>query len=293
MKVLRLIWAIALLFAVPAVATEFAARETADVGKPWDWSVGVFNPLRLAILDGVELELHPLVFLTAPNVDVRVAHLKGQPGELRLTGEYGLSLPTGGLRLAKPLGVGGDLLPSCKVANQNPALENWCDRAPWVLVPHAGLVLSGGLWTEAARERATWTVRADVAKGIHLAGHDVRPLDAWAPVDVSLAPSLGYWRAQVRGQWDQEVLRWLRLRGELAGYVTSQPADADRSPLTLSVYVGADLRTSTHTRLTAGAIYWNSDRHEVVVRKNVGGFAEVVRVRSHEFWPTLDFIWHY
>lgn len=292
-----------LFAATAAVAADFPARETADVGNKLPnnnpaWQIGIFNPLRIAVADGIELEMHPLVFLTAPNLDVRVAHLRGSTGELRLTGEYGLSFPTGGLRLQKPFGVKGDLLPSCKVAANNPNLQTWCDLAPWTLVPHVGLVLSGGIGQFAAQngeifELATWTIRADVAKGFPLSGQAIRPLETWAPIDVALAPSLGYTRVQVRGQWDERVLDWLRVRGELGGYFVTQPEDADRSPFTFSAYVGADLRTSTHTRVTAGVFYWNSDRHQVVVQTGADGFAEVVRQRSHEFWPTVDFIWMY
>lgn len=290
----RLLWIPLVLLAIPAWADDFPARETADVGPVWTGSVGVFNPLRLAVADGVELEVHPLIFLTAPHVDVRVAHQPGAAGDIRVTGEYGLSLPTGALRLAKPLGLSGDLVPSCKVAAKDPALAGECQKAPWTLVGHAGVVVSGDVGLSAeATPAATWTLRADVAKGLVFSGGEVRPLDAWAPVDVSLAPSLGYTRAQVRGQWDQRVLAWLRVRTEVGLWLTTQAADADRSPLAVSAYLGTDLRTSIHTRLTLGAVYWNSDRHQVVVHKGADGFAEVVRVRSHEVWPTVDFLWSF
>ena len=67
-----------------ALAAPRPARDTADVGKQGDYSVGIFNPLRIAILDGVELEANPLVFFVAPNVNARFRVIGGP---LRLTAE--------------------------------------------------------------------------------------------------------------------------------------------------------------------------------------------------------------
>ena len=102
---------------------------------------------------------------------------------------------------------------------------------------------------------------------------------------------MGYTRGQVRGQWDERLLTWLRLRTELGLWLVTQPSDADKSPFALSAYLGADFKTTTRTRFTLGVMYWNSDAHEVVVKKGADGYAQVERVRSHAFWPTVDYIW--
>jgi hypothetical protein len=285
--------------------TDFPAREEAAVAKPGSWSVGLFNPLRIAVRKGMELELHPLLLAAAPHIGLRWAHVEPDGiGEVRVTGEYGLTLPTPAFRNAKPLGIRGDLVPSCKVAEHegNATYDQWCSQLGWVVVPRVGVAISGGL-TEAdphgganalaSAERATWTLRAGVTKGSVLAGEAMQSLDAWAPVNVAFAPLLGGLRIHLGAQWDHLVLPRMRLRGEANGYWLSPPDNGDISPWVGSAYLGCDFRTSAHTRITAGAFYWNSDMHEIAVSKGDDGFGVAERVRTHELWPTVDFVWGY
>jgi hypothetical protein len=251
----------------------------------------VLNPLRLG-LGPIELELHPLVALVAPHVDVRFPLLRApSAGALRATGLVGLALPTGGFRLAKPLGVRGDLVPSCKVTQAEPERGDSCDEPPWVVVGKLGAMASIGLDVRDGQEWGVLTAKVEVAKGLNVSGDDVLPLDAWAPVNVKLAPALGQFRAELSLAYDQAVLDDLRLRLELAGYYVDR--DDTLSPWSTSLHVSADLRTSRHTRVTLGLIWWTADTHERVIDIDAEGFAHAHYIRSNEFWPTLDFLWRY
>jgi hypothetical protein len=268
-------------------------RETADVLAPGQWETGVFNPLRLGF-DSVELEVHPLVFFVAPHLDVRVPVVRAdEPGGLRVTAVAGLAVPTAGFRNAMPFGVAGDLVPSCKVAADDPSRASTCDAPPWVVVPKVGASASMGLFVDEGVERGVLTVRAELAKGIPWSGEAARPLDAWAPVAVKLAPALGQLRAEARVAYDHALLDWLRARAELGAHFTSRPADDPLSPWYTSAYLGVDVRTTEHTRVTLGGVWWTADKHERVVETGEDGYATVSYVRSHELWPTIDFLWRY
>lgn len=276
-----------------AAAEVLPARETADVLDPGGYAVGVFNPLRVGTWAG-EFELHPLVMLVAPHVLLRTpVKVAEKPGDWRWTLETGVSLPSGAWRLAKPFGLSGDLVPSCKVVGDDPQRGGSCERPGWMLVGKLGIVLSKGFANAAGQERGTLTLRAQTAGAWPLIGEAARPLHAWAPVEAQLSPEIGQSRSQVRIAYDHAVADFLRLRGELGGYLLGRPLDDNTSPLVASVYLGADLRTSRRTRITAGAIYWNSDRHQREVTKGSDGYAQVENVRTHELWPTLDFLWQW
>jgi hypothetical protein len=276
-----------------AQAEILPARETADVLSPGQYAIGVFNPLRIGTFAG-ELEVHPLVMLVAPHVTLRSqVRAAEKPGDWRWSLVSGLSLPSGAWRLAKPLGLSGDLVPSCKVAGDDPARGGSCDRPGWLLAGKLGLVASKGFVDSAGQERGMLTLRMEAAGAWTLFGQEGRPLHAWAPVEVQMAPEIGQSRSQVRVAYDHAVADFLRLRAELGGYLLSRPIDDLTSPWVASGYVGADLRTSQRTRLTLGAMYWNSDRHQREVTKGSDGFAQVEYVRTHEVWPTLDFLWQW
>jgi hypothetical protein len=277
----------------PVFADPLPPRETADLLPPKSFQVGVFNPLRIG-LPNLELELHPLVALVAPHVDARFwLRRPERPGDVRLSGVAGLAVPTPAFLLSKPFGVAGDLVPSCKVAAAEPAKDRWCDAPGVTVVPKLGLWMSKGTFAGDGIERGTLTLRAEVARGFTVHGDAARPLDAWAPATVRFAPALGGWRTEFRAAYDHAVLDVLRVRGELGAYWIARPEDDPLSPLFVSGYLGVDVRTSEHTRVTAGAMWWNADKHERVVTTGADGFAEVRYPRSNEFWPTVDFIWRY
>jgi len=274
--------ALAIVMAASGARAEgLVARDTAHVRGAGDWSVGIFNPLTVGLGHGVELRAHPLLLVGSPNAVVRVAHRASETG-WNITGEYGLSFPGPAFRLAKPLGISGDLVPACKVAADNDALSDWCEKPGWVLVPRAGVVASRGV-------ENVVTAMADVAVGVPLGGNPGKPLDAIPALDLLFAPAMNGWRAHAGVRYDQRLARWLRLDAELHAYVVG--ASVDRSPFTLSAHLGFDVAVGSASRFTLGCMYWNSDQHAVEVVTGASGYATVRRVRSNDFLPTIDFIW--
>lgn len=67
--------------------------------------VGLFAPLRYGLSDRIEIGVHPLWFLVAPNAEVKVAW--GAPGGVALASTHGLLYPTPLMRLLSREGTGG------------------------------------------------------------------------------------------------------------------------------------------------------------------------------------------
>jgi hypothetical protein len=271
------------------------ARDTADVGDQGAWSVGVFNPLRVAVSDRVELQAHPLAFFVAPNLDARVALLKPSlsnvdggaarpPAGLRLTAEVGLSLPTFGLRLLK-----GYLFPTWGTS---------ANDVGWMLIPRFGLLLSGTI-----AEHDVWTLRADAALRVPLGQTSAGPLNSFlAPLDILLAAPLNGAGARVGGAYDHAFGERLRLRGELnlyalgdAGHLYASGADlgpiATVSPLIVTAHLGLDVAVFAQSRITVGALWANYDQGKSAVVPSGDGYSDRVRVRSNNLLPTIDYIW--
>ncbi|ATB30347.1 hypothetical protein [Melittangium boletus] len=270
-----------LLSGTLVTAQPLAARDTADVGPRGSWSVGLFNPLRFSPMDGVEFQTHPLTFFVAPNANARVALLRSS---LRLTTEAGLSLPTFALRLTK-----GYLFPLWATSDND---------IGWMLIPRAGLVLSGD-----ASRRGVWTVKADAAFRIALGPHNASPLNFMStPLELLLAAPLTGLSTRVGGAYDHALTERLRVRGELNLYVTGSQghlvvsgqdvgAIAAMSPLFVTAHVGFDLAVFRHSRVTLGAMWANADQGATKLVTGADGYSERQRVRSNDFMPTLDFIW--
>lgn len=264
-----------------AFAAPRPARDTADVGKQGNYSVGIFNPLRIAVVDGFELEAHPLVFLVAPNLNARFRLLGGP---LRLAAEAGLSLPTFGMRLTK-----GYLFPTWATSTND---------IGWMLIPRAGVLLSGTVL-----EHSVWTARADAAVRIPLGPNSATPLDSFlAPLDILLAAPLTGFCARVGGAYDQALGETFRVRGEVNLFVTGSHGNlrvsgtdvgavAPLSQLIFTAHVGVDIATFKQSRLTVGVLFANYDQGATAVVKGSDGFSERVRVRSNNFLPTIDYIW--
>lgn len=264
-----------------ASAEPLSARDTAQVAASGEWSVGVFNPLKIGLGHGLELSTHPLLIVGSPNATIRVAH-RTAPEGWSITGEYGLSFPSPAFRLAKPLGISGDLVPSCLVTAADSSKAAWCEKPGWILVPRAGVVASHGTTN-------VFTAWADVAAGLLLGGNPGRPLDAIPALDLLFAPAMNGWRARMGGRYDVALHDRVRLDVELNGYVVG--ASGDRSPWTISSHLGLDFAVGRSSRFTVGVMHWNSDQHAVAVVRGDDGFATVRRVRSNDFLPTIDFIW--
>ncbi|MES1172205.1 MAG: hypothetical protein ABUL77_03120 [Bacteroidota bacterium] len=252
-----------------------APRETALVRPArWAYSIGVFNPLTLAIMPRLEIQTHPLVFLVAPNIIVRVAHVP-LADRWGLTGEYGFSVPTLAMRLAQ-----GHLFPSW---------ENGQGQVGWALVPRAGLVFSH-FGAALPGQTAVVTARVDLAVGVRLSTTDAQPLDAPAPIDLLFEPVLNRYRGRVGLLWDSSLGRRWRVRayGDLYVHGVDSAFRAPRGAANLTTRLGAGvdigLGEKRRTRFTFGVAWWNAEQHAI---DPVTWQAR----RSNDIWPTLDFIW--
>ena len=281
------------LVSTMALASPRPARDTADVGNAGSYSVGIFNPLRVAVNDRLELAAHPLVFFVAPHLDVRFAVIKSAtdpadpgapPSGVRLTYEMGLAMPTWGLRLMK-----GYLFPSWALS---------ANDIGYMLIPRFALVLSGDVFTH-----DVYTLRADAAVRWPLGPNSAAPLDSpIAPLDLLLAAPLTGFCGRLGGAYDHAFGDVLRLRGEVNLYLTGSPVLLNvsgvsvgrvgaTSPIVFTAHLGLDIAVFKQSRITIGALYANFDQGRTEVVTGSDGFSRRERVRSHNILPTLDFIW--
>ncbi|MCU0697784.1 MAG: hypothetical protein MUC96_14760 [Myxococcaceae bacterium] len=273
--------ALSLLVSSLALAAPRPARDTAAVGQQGQGSVGVFNPLRIAIVDGVELEANPLVFFVAPNVNSRFRLFDGP---LQLTAEAGLSLPTFGMRLMK-----GFFFPSWETSSND---------IGWMLIPRVGVVLSGKVF-----EHDVWTAKVDAAFRLPLGPNSATPLGSFViPLDLLLAAPLTGVCTRVGGAYDHAFGERLRLRGEVNLFVTGGQGNlvvsgqsvgpiAPLSNVVVTAHLGLDIAVFQQSRITVGVLWANADQGASQVVRLADGFSERQRVRSNNFLPTLDYLW--
>ena len=247
--------AAAVLLSSGAALSAVPARDTAFVGVERA-SVGVFAPLTWTLADGVEIRGHPLLFFVAPNAVVRVSH--GQLAGWRVAGEYGVSVPTLGMRIAQ-----GYLFPTHVDIG-------------WMVIPSLGVVASRGdpLGSVAS-------ISADAAYRLGFSDEELKPLNAPAPLEMVFAPAAGGYRVRLGAGYDAALGGMWRLRGygDVFWY-----AAGELSPFALRLGGAADLAVGRNSRFTFGAVYWNSDQGR---RDPATGEA----LRSHDVLPTVDFIW--
>ena len=266
-----------------ASANPLPARATADVGPKGSYSVGVFNPFRIAVTDRLELEANPLLFFVAPHATARFGILRDD-APVRLTAEGGFLVPTFGMRLLK-----GYLFPTFATSQNN---------IGWMVVPRLALLLSSG-----PRTGDVWTVSAEVNVRIPFQETNVGPLNSFlAPLDLLMAAPLTGYSARVGGAYDKRLTDMFRLRGELniwlvgsGGTLRTDGRDvgplAVTSPLYVTAHLGLDIAVGKSSRFTIGGYFANYDQGATTVIKGSDGFADRVRVRSNNFLPTIDFIW--
>jgi hypothetical protein len=246
-------------------------RETALVGVE-RFSVGVFNPLTLRLSERMELRSHPLLFLVAPNAILRVGYVRNPTG-WSMAAEYGLSIPTVAMRLSQ-----GYLFPSWKRGG---------GTIGWTVAPRAGAVVTRGFSTPTAV-----TASIDLTVGVPISRSDAMPLDAPAPLNLLMAPVLTGARAHAGVLIDRALTDALRLRGYGDAYVIGRSSLRSAvqglgwSNLVTRVGLGLDFSPGRRrlNRLTLGFAWWNSDQHEI-------DETTFERVRTNEFWPTVDFVW--
>ncbi|MGC4120856.1 MAG: hypothetical protein QM765_41020 [Myxococcales bacterium] len=235
------------------------ARDTADVGRPGEYSIGIFNPLKVGVADGVELQVQPLLFFVAPNVLFRVAH--GEVGGFRWASEWGAYCPTPLMKLT-----------------QGYAFPTWAKQGGqigWFLVPSAGIV---GTYGE--RTGSTLTFNADLTVGIPLTHNDATGPGSIAPVDDLLAPVTTGMRFRAQATYDLALLSWLRARMYLGVSLHGK----NPSPITMNGGGAFDFAVGKYSRVTLGFMWWNSDSGAIDYRTHQ-------HVRSNDFFPTIDFIW--
>jgi hypothetical protein len=242
---------------VGSSAEALEARDTAEVLKKGDVNAGVFGPLNVGLGDGMELQTHPLVSLLSPNAVLRKRH--GQFAGGALTGEYGLSVPTYGLRFLQGDKAGG-FFPASR-------------SLPLLVVPRLGAV-----WTKACSSKAVLSARGDLAVGVPFGPVDV-PSTGEGLLDLLFAPVVGSYRARLGVMYDRALLERLRLRADLQVWLHG----LERSPYSVSAGLAFDVglwryASGRSARFTAGVMVLNSDS-----RAFGGG-------RSTDFLPTLDLI---
>ncbi|HEY3445554.1 MAG TPA: hypothetical protein VGK67_04275 [Myxococcales bacterium] len=242
-----------------ALKRPLPARDTADVGLKGEYSVGVFNPLKVALVDGVELQLQPLLFFVAPNVLFRVAH--GEMGGFRWASEYGVYCPTPLMKLTQGYAI--------------PTWSKGGGQVGWLLVPSVGIAGTYGKRTE-----STLTFAADLTVGIPLTHNDATGAGSIAPLDDLLSPVTTGLRLRVNATYDLSLLTWLRARA----YLGLSLHGKNPSPITMTGGGSLDFAVGRYSRFTLGFMWWNSDSNAI-------DYATHQHVRSNDFFPTIDFIW--
>ncbi len=284
-------FALAILLASSlAFATPRPAWDTADTGKKGSYSVGVFNPLRLAFTDRLELQAHPLFFFVAPHLDARFGILKGEvseegvPSGVRLTAEAGVLMPTLAMRLMK-----GFFFPSWATSTND---------VGFMLIPRVGLVVSGNVLTHDVA-----TFRIEGRMRIPIGPNSATPLNSFlAPLEIVFAAPLTGFLGRAGASYDHAFGDILRLRLELNAYLTGQQGNlsvsginqglvAPINPFIFTTHLNLDIAVFKQSRIALGVLWANYDQGATEVRTGSDGFSERVRVRSNNFLPTVDFIW--
>jgi hypothetical protein len=246
--------------------------------------MGIFNPLILGVGAGVEVEAHPLFFLTAPHVKVRKSLKLGRSSGWRTSLEGGLWVPYTVFTKAPPLGLGGYFIPTCAVAAAEPDRAHRCQRPEWIVVPQAGFAASHGT-------THVWTLRGDVSAGVVLSGQRPRPLDTLAPLDLQMAPIFNRWRAHGVVRYDHSLQEGIRGHVEGHFYGRGQPEGGELSPWAGAIHTGLVFGLGDSLALALGLYYWNTDQGAIEIDPGSGGGASLNRRRSHDFFPTFDLIW--
>lgn len=268
------------LFSQGVQAETIAARETAYVDPAGTWTTGIFNPLRIGVDDKTSVETHPLMDIIG-GFNFAVQSQLMQNDAWVLSYKAGLTIPTMAYRLSQQIPLASPFFPTWAKSPRH---------IGWTLEPSLGL-----LWSHGQGDAAIWTVRADLTIGMPLELSDAYPVDSmFAPLELLLAPTLTGFRARAGVGYDYPVLDWLRLRAQGNIYLTgNHPADqAQLSPLFIEGYAGIDIGLGANARMTLGAKWYNWDQHATEVQIDDQNRAQRRAVRSNDFYPTVDFIWH-
>ena len=252
-----------------ADAEPMPARETARVLPKGKVSAGLLSPFELGLGGGWEVTTMIVPWLLlSPNLTFR-GELGRLGGSVVVSGEYGLSVPTGAMRLTQ-----GYLFPTWETSEKRPG---------WVVAPTAGLWISGG-------ERGVLTGRLETTVGLGLGDNPATPLETYAPIELLFAPALNGFRVRAGAAYDYAILDWLRARAAVNGYAIGRSPHPPRSPFYASAEVGLEIGLGKTVRVALGAIWYNYDQREKVLEKGEDGAWRRTPVRSNDFFPTFDLI---
>jgi hypothetical protein len=239
-------------------AQAMTPMDSASLLAKGQWETGLFGPTRIGLSSTMELRLHPVVAALSPNAVLRMHHGTLMGGAL--VGEYGMSVPTYGLRQLQGEGA-GKLFPGDY-------------EIPWMVVPRAGAVWSRG------NERRTYTARMDLALAVPFANPDrsvQSPGEGW--LDLLFAPATDGYRARLGGLYDRALTPRLRSRTSVDVYATGNADNPfmvlGRQVVDIGLWKGRDGRWN---KLSVGAAWLNSNSHAF------GG------ARSNDFMPIIDLV---
>ncbi len=116
------------------------------------WEVGLFQALRHAMSESVELSTHPLAFFLIPNLSVKWSH--GSKDGFRIATRHSLTYPTPLLRLLSRKGIGGLISPEFSIPQSvsiyNEVLVSRPIARSLLATANAGLcfAIRSGAWDE-------------------------------------------------------------------------------------------------------------------------------------------------
>ena len=86
---------------------------TAETLKEGRWEMGLFQPLRWGVAEGLELSTYPLTSFVSPNLELKRAYKKR--GNVRMASSFGITYPTYLLRLLSREGTAGIFPPDAEI----------------------------------------------------------------------------------------------------------------------------------------------------------------------------------
>lgn len=272
MKRALLLGAAALVFAPrPAAAERPVAREGASLMPPGAWSIGLLSPARLGLSETLELDTQALSWLLlSPNAEVRLK--LGGAGSWLFASTYGLSLPTGAMRLTQ-----GVLFPTSETSGQRPA---------WVLVPSLGVLASSGPRDAAALV----TFHLETAFGVPLGERTTPTLETYAPVELLFAPALTGLRTRAGANGSHALGTVVRARVLAEALTMGRRTDVARSPLVFHGALALEFAIGRRIAVELSGHVYESDQHRTRLVDAGDGTVRRERVRSVDVFPSLDVI---
>jgi hypothetical protein len=252
-----------------ASAPRLPPRERADALAPGQWQVGLTSPTRIGLGGQRELTSFAAGWLVlVPNVALRQS-LRSPQHIWQTRGEFGLSFPGYGYRLSQ-----GYLLPAQERSGGHPG---------HFLVPRFGWAVSYGY-------RNIVATKVELAYGIGLDTRRRPPsLDTYAPIELLYAPVVDIFRAQLALSGDFALHERARVRPSVRLWFIG-PLPADRSPVILDTRLALDYALSHRVFLSVGGAWYNSDQHRQRLIKKSDGSSERQRIRSNDFFPSIDLV---